>query len=519
MYNFVVSFGGCLFFQPRGASGAYSLEVSHLRQSTRSIKWERPRLRDKNDSRGVTKQEAFCWILYCPSLATVSMQFAKGQTLSHLLLDIFTYWAVYAAAAEYSTRFSADGSDHRLFYLLLAASIFFMDVNFTGDVMAPGNFYARRMHLSSLAACYVLIGLMHARVAFWLPACRRFATFHLLLNLATVALYIGAANTRSDKHCEVLCWMACALFLPRTYGLPNQHLTDSITSQRNAQDYIGRSENIMVFTLALVVRCITVGVQPGHVHVGEESFCIVMSCLMLVLLVKLLLYDVHIADTKWHAVRDETSRWRPAAFLSLVPVSMAGVMMMASGSFLVLDQQFKDYGDAAAAASQKAGRSFGQGFGLMLLSVTVMRLLHNKPPASSARSTRRVMMMWRVQVCVQLLCAAFAVFVAGKISGKQGLYACVLATATLIVLNLMDEFEELHSHRSNWKVVRTLSKMHALTRAMKKGSQASDDLLGSQDGTPKGAMTDSPKDSPKHVLETDSPKDSPKHLLEDLPKV
>ena len=24
--------------------------------------------------------------------ATVSMQFAKGQTLSHLLLDIFTYW-------------------------------------------------------------------------------------------------------------------------------------------------------------------------------------------------------------------------------------------------------------------------------------------------------------------------------------------------------------------------------------------------------------------------------------------
>eukprot|EP00435_Cladocopium_sp_Y103_P005668 s6109_g1.t2 len=41
-----------------------------------------------------------------------------------------------------------------------------------------------------------------------------------------------------------------------------------------------------------------------------------------VLLIKLL-FDVHIADTKWHAVRCLSS-WRPTFFLSLVPVAMAG---------------------------------------------------------------------------------------------------------------------------------------------------------------------------------------------------
>ncbi|CAE7398513.1 unnamed protein product [Symbiodinium pilosum] len=458
-------------------SGSYSLEVSHLRETARSVRWDLPRLRNKDDSRGVTKQEAFCWILYGSSLATMVIQFAKGETLSHLVLGLFTYWTLYTASAEYSTRFSADGSDHRLFYILLAVSIFFMDVNWTGDLLASTNADARRLHLSGLAACYILIGLMHARVGLWLPACRRFATFHLMLNAASAALYFWASRSR-EALCEVLCWIACFLFFPRTYGLPQHQLIDLITRQRNAEDYIGRSQAVMITTLALVVKCITKGVEPGQVEVGHESFWTLMSSLLLVMLIKLLLYDVHIADTKWHAVRCETSQLRPAAFLSLIPVAMAGVMMMAAGCFLVLDEEFKDYGDSAEAADHKAGQNFCQGFGVLLLAVTAMRLLHNEPHVPSVRSKRRLMVMWKVQVGVQLLFAVLSVSLSGEISGKKGLYICVVLTAVLIILNLLDELEELRAYRSNWRVVRTIGSLHSLTKYMKKSSESSmDDRL------------------------------------------
>ncbi|CAE7230148.1 HPGDS [Symbiodinium sp. CCMP2592] len=461
-------------------AGAYSLEVSHLRQSARSVKWDLPRLRDKHDERGVTKQEAFCWILYGSSLATIAMHFAKGQTLPRLLLALFTYWSLYAASAEYSTRFSADGSDHRVFYILLAMSIFFMDVNWTGDVLASGNPDARKLHLNGLAACYMLIGLMHARVGVWLPACRTFATFHLALNATSASLYLFAARS-SEGLCQVLCWIACALFFPRTYGLPQHNLIDSITRQRNAKDYIGRSQTVMITTLALVVKCITKGVEPGQIHLGHNSFWTLMSSLLLVLLVKILLYDVHIADTKWHAVRCETSHLRPAAFLSLVPVAMAGVMMMAAGSFLVLDEEFKER-RAATSASRKAGQSFCQGFGVLLLSVTTMRMLHNEPHVPAVSCNKRLMVMWKVQVGVQLLFAALSFSLSGRITGKEGLCLCVILTAILIVLNLLDELEELHSYRGNWKVVRTIGSLHGMTKYMKKGSQnSSDDRLESQD--------------------------------------
>eukprot|EP00438_Fugacium_kawagutii_P017001 Skav232631 [mRNA] locus=scaffold12:182823:185860:+ [translate_table: standard] len=129
----------------------YTLELSHLRRSA----W----LGLLGLIQRVTKQEAFCWILYGSSNASTVMRFAKGEPATHvtdLLLALFTYWSLYSASADYSTRFNADGLDHRIFYMLLAISIFVMDVNWTGDILASGNAAARWMHLSCLAGCYLL---------------------------------------------------------------------------------------------------------------------------------------------------------------------------------------------------------------------------------------------------------------------------------------------------------------------------------------------------------------------------
>eukprot|EP00913_Durusdinium_trenchii_P034276 g32073.t1 len=110
----------------------YTLEASNFRSSLRGLQWEAPRLREQDDSRGVTKQEAFCWILFGSSNATTVIRFAHGEPLLQLLLALFTYWSLYSASADYSTRFNTDGLDHGLFYMLLAICIFVMDVNWTG---------------------------------------------------------------------------------------------------------------------------------------------------------------------------------------------------------------------------------------------------------------------------------------------------------------------------------------------------------------------------------------------------
>ena len=106
---------------------------------------------------------------------------------------------------------------------------------------------------------------------------------------------------------EVLCWMACALFLPRsgelyplvafhrprlmkagarTYGLPNQHLTDSITSQRNAQDYIGTSLRGFVDRLNCccysytLVAALKVDLRISWSSLLLHAQCCAMLCLM-----------------------------------------------------------------------------------------------------------------------------------------------------------------------------------------------------------------------------------------------
>lgn len=472
----------------------YTLEASHLRRSARGLKWEAPRLRDQDDSRGVTKQEAFCWILYGSSNASTVMRFARGEPASHLtdlLLALFTYWSLYSASADYSTRFNADGLDHRIFYMLLAISIFVTDVNWTGDILASGNAAARSMHLSCLAGCYLLIGIMHARVALCLRSCRKFAVYHMLLNAASVGFYLVAARS-SEEHCEVLCWLGCALFLLRTYGIPIDQNINQITKQRNAQDYINRAQSVMITTLALVVKCVVKGVKPGEIHMGNCD--LLLLSLVLVLLIKLLMFDVHIADTKWHAVRCLSS-WRPTFFLSLVPVAMAGVVMMAAGCFLILDLEVQDYDRRSAKRfDQKAGRNFSCGFGLMLVAVTIMRLLHNRPELPSvpapSRSARRITRMWQVQVVVQLVLAVISFNHSSDTTGRDGLYRSVKLTAFLVLLNLLDEMEELGHYSGNWKVVRTVCLLDGITRYMTHeaevpsasgSSKGSDDVSGPSD--------------------------------------
>ena len=455
----------------------YTLEVSHLRRSARGLRWEAPRLRDQDDSRGVTKQEAFCWILYGSSNASTVMRFARGEPasdLSDLLLALFTYWSLYSASADYSTRFNADGLDHRIFYMLLAISIFVMDVNWTGDILASGNSAARSMHLSCLAGCYLLIGIMHTRVALCLKKCRKFAVYHMLLNAVSVLLYFMAAHS-SEEHCEVLCWLGCALFLLRTYGIPIDQHINQITKQRNAQDYIDRAQSVMITTLALVVKCVVKGVKPGEIHFGNCD--LLLLSLLLVLLVKLLMFDVHIADTKWHAVRCLQTSWRPTFFLSLVPVAMAGVMMMAAGCFSVLDLEFQDYDRRSAKRfDRNAGRHFSCGFGLMLVAVTIMRLLHNRPELPSGPSRRRITRMWQVQVFAQLLLAVISFNCSKNTTGRAGLYRSVWLTAFLVVLNLLDEMEELGHYSGNWKVVRTVGMLDGITKYIKDTNTSEDDL-------------------------------------------
>ncbi|CAJ1340705.1 unnamed protein product [Effrenium voratum] len=451
---------------PRDPVGqAYTLDVQHLRRSARAIKWEVPHLRDQDDKRGATKQEAFCWILFGSSNATTVIHFARGEPASALVLALFTYWSLYSASAEYSTRFTADGLDHRIFYMLLAISIFGMDLNWTGDVLGNGNRDARVLHLTFLATCYMLIGIMYARVAIWLPVCRKYALYHLLLSATSMGLYLIAARG-SEQLCQVLCWLGCGLFLLRTYGLPMVPHVDNITRQRNAQDYISRAQSVMITTLALVVKVVAKGVQPGHLT--SANWHLLLLSVVLVLLVKMLMFDVHIAETSWHAVRC-SSNVRPTFFLSLVPVAMAGVMMMAAGCFLVLDLELQGYDQKKAwIISHKAGRHFSYGFGLMLLASTVMRILHDPPAMPAVPNTHRILMMWRVQVLVQLLLAAFSLLSARRTSGPAGLYRCVALTAMLVVLNLLDEMEELGHYRGNWRVVRTVRNLSRITSLMKK---------------------------------------------------
>ncbi|CAE7566537.1 unnamed protein product [Symbiodinium microadriaticum] len=419
------------------------LEVLHLRDS-------------------VSKQEAFCWIFFGSSMASTIKHFADSCMFSSLLLSLFTYWSLYAAAAEYSTRFSADGSDHRLFYMMLAMSIFFMDINFTGDILVQ-DADTRRLYFNALATCYCLLGMMHARVGYWLPACRGFATFHLALNAASASLYIWAGRS-PEGRCQVISWLACALFFPRTYGR-SLHDPGSTTRQRNAKDYIGRSQTVMITTLALLGKFITNGVRPGEAEVGHVRFWDVVASFLLVMLIKILLYDVHVADTQWHAIRCTQTPLRPTAFLALIPVAMAGVMMMAAGAFLVVDQEFKDYRDAAAAANRRAGRDLSQGFGILLLVATIQRLLHKEPPAPPGKAQLKA--IWKVQVGVQLLFAGMSMYFSGKISGRAGLYSCVVLSSILVAINFLDEFEELREYRGNWKVVRSLSKLHSTSSLLK----------------------------------------------------
>ncbi|CAK9069390.1 unnamed protein product [Durusdinium trenchii] len=364
---------------------------------------------------GVTKQEAFCWILFGSSNATTVIRFAHGEPLLQLLLALFTYWSLYSASADYSTRFNTDGLDHGLFYMLLAICIFVMDVNWTGNILASGNAAARSLHLSFLAGCYLLLGLMHLRVALGLRRCRKFAVYHMLLNVVSVIFYLVAARS-SETSCKVLCWFACApLFLLRTCGIPFIQHIDQITKQRNAQDYINRAQSVMITTLALVVKCVVKGVKPGEIGIGNWD--LLLLSLVLVLLTKLLMFDARFADTKWHAVRCLKSSWRPTVFLSLVPVAMAGVMMMAAGCFLILDLEFQDYDRGEAQKFDRdAGHHLNWGFGLMLLSVTVMRLLHNRPELPG-----RIARMWQVQVIFQLT-LAFISFSFHVTTGREGLY-------------------------------------------------------------------------------------------------
>lgn len=414
------------------------------------------------------------------------MRFAQSEPASHLsdlLLALFTYWSLYSASAEYSTRFNADGLDHRIFYMLLAISIFVMDVNWTGDILASGNAAARCMHLSCLAGCYLLIGIMHARVALCLRSCRKFAVYHMLLNAASVGFYLVAARS-SEEHCEVLCWLGCALFLLRTYGIPIDQNINHFTKQRHAQDYINRAQSVMITTLALVVKCVVKGVKPGEIHL--QNCDLLLLSLVLVLLIKLLMFDVHIADTKWHAVRCVSS-WRPTFFLSLVPVAMAGVMMMAAGCFLILDLEFQDYDRRSAKRfDQKAGRNFSCGFGLMLVAVTIMRLLHNRPelPSVPASRSRRITRMWQVQVVVQLVLAVISFNHSSDTTGRDGLYRSVKLTAFLVLLNLLDEMEELGHYSGNWKVVRTVCLMDGITRYMTHSEEESSSARSASSSDP-----------------------------------
>ncbi|CAE7761094.1 unnamed protein product, partial [Symbiodinium necroappetens] len=126
------------------------------------------------------------------------------------------------------------------------------------------------------------------------------------------------------------------------------------------------------------------------------------------------------------------------------------VMMMAAGAFLVVDQEFKDYRDAAAAANRRAGRDLSQGFGILLLVATIQRLLHKEPPAPPGKAQLKA--IWKVQVGVQLLFAGMSMYFSGKISGRAGLYSCVVLSLILVAINFLDEFEELREYRSNWKV-------------------------------------------------------------------
>ncbi|CAK9069262.1 unnamed protein product [Durusdinium trenchii] len=403
---------------------------------------------------GVTKQEAFCWILFGSSNATTVIRFAHGEPLLQLLLALFTYWSLYSASADYSTRFNTDGLDHGLFYMLLAICIFVMDVNWTGNILASGNAAARSLHLSFLAGCYLLLGLMHLRVALGLRRCRKFAVYHMLLNVVSVIFYLVAARS-SETSCKVLCWFACApLFLLRTCGIPFIQHIDQITKQRNAQDYINRAQSVMITTLALVVKCVVKGVKPGEIGIGNWD--LLLLSLVLVLLTKLLMFDARFADTKWHAVRCLKSSWRPTVFLSLVPVAMAGVMMMAAGCFLILDLEFQDYDRGEAQKFDRdAGHHLNWGFGLMLLSVTVMRLLHNRPELPG-----RIARMWQVQVIFQLT-LAFISFSFHVTTGREGLYRAVQWTAFLVLLNLLDldqidEALHLGQYISSWKTVRSV---------------------------------------------------------------
>jgi len=212
----------------------------------------------------------------------------------------------------------------------------------------------------------------------------------------------------------------------------------------------------MTTTLALVVKCIVKGVVPGRL--GKSNGSVLLQCMILVLLVKLFLFDVHIAETPWHALRCSKSGRRATLWLSLVPVAMAGVMMMGAGCFLVLKSEFgqTEFGQEAA------GPFFGHGFAIMVLAATCKRLLHKSPGQLQAFT----LICWQVQVFVQILCGLLALALAHCLSGPSWLLLSLSLTALLIALNFADEVEELSHHRSNWQVGQTIGQMSNIVRLM-----------------------------------------------------
>jgi len=388
---------------------------------------------------------------------------ANSITFSSLILSLSTYWVLYLASADYTTRFSTDGVDHRLFFMAFSVAIFFVDLNWTGDILANGDEKARRMHLTGIAICYLLNSVVFGRAAVWVTEGRNFAVFHTILNLSAAALYLVAAHS-SDWTCKALCWCACALFFLRSYGLPNFQKIDKVTNRRNAKDYISRSQSMMIASLALLIKSISKSVGPGRLE-GHMGSLLLMS-LLLVFLVKTLMFDNHVEDTNWHAVRCVTTPWRPTIFLSCVPLAMAGVMMMASGCNKILQMELQT-SDENADMQHWAADNLMQGLALMLVFMAAMRALHKRPPVSD----KGAMTIWKVQIVGQLLVAAVAHRMHYE-NGVSALKRCVFLIFLLVLLNLADEAEEMLHYRTRLaaKAVKLHGSNDVLEKAMEKPS-------------------------------------------------
>jgi len=321
-----------------------------------------------------------CWIFYGGyHLKVMTLLLQDGSFgFMDIALSVLTYWALFAAAADYATHFNADGGVHRAFYMILGLGIFAMDLQWTGRTVPAQDENAQgagKFFFCALAFCYVVIGYMHARIMYWIPGARAYCFFHLLGCLLSAMIYLAAAV--SDRGtCMLLSWFAVVVYFLKTEGAPPISKDGVVINRKNAAYYVNKKNFVLRTGLLVLLKGTCQGADPGMT--GVSNYLVILRGFFIMMEIKIIMFDVYVVKPESHALT--VSRRHALLWLSLVPARVISIIYISAGCASVLSWTRSHPGGEAYGFDK---HMLANGFAGLMVSTSLQRFLHTTPSSTS----------------------------------------------------------------------------------------------------------------------------------------